>query len=140
MGLANAHNSALRSIFSALRAHAATWVVTGLLPLPILAATDPADSAVISCVYLGGSCGWLAMEIDRGGGVPGSIREWRVKMLAIFCAIAANVLIFIGFGWSAGVQTFFPFPLMAALSAVPAIGMIPWLVRRVRQPHMAMVF
>jgi hypothetical protein len=60
-------------------------------------------------------------------------------MLAIVLAVATNVAVFIGFGLAAGVETHYPFPLMAALSAVPAVGLAPWLVRRVRHPYMAMI-
>jgi hypothetical protein len=122
-----------------LRAHIPTWTITAMLPLPILVVIDPGASSDISCVYLGLGCGWLAMEIYRGGGLPESLRDWAGKMLAICIAAAVNAAIFILFGLAAGVQTGFPFPLMAALSVVPAIGLIPFFVQRVRQPYMAIV-
>jgi hypothetical protein len=117
------------------------WAVAALLPLPILVATDPASSAEISCLYLGVINAWLVTEFHRSWGLPGSASSWRARMLAITTAISVNVALFVGFGLAAGVQTHFPFPLMAALSAVPAIGVMPWMLRRVSQhPYAAIVF
>lgn len=62
-------------------------------------------------------------------------------MRAIVTAISVNVALFVGFGLAAGVQTHFPFPLMAVLSALPAIGIMPWMLRRVSQhPYAAIIF
>ena len=55
-------------------------------------------------------------------------------------AIFSNVAIFVGFGYVTGVQSHFPFPLMATLSALPAIGVMPWMMRRVAlHPYAAIV-
>jgi hypothetical protein len=140
MGTPCTESSTFRSAAAALRAHVSTWVVTALLPLPILVTIDPASSAMIACVYLGLGCAWLAMEIYRAGGLPTSRRGWAGKQLAICLAVAANVVAFVACGLVAGVQTSFPFLLMAALSAMPAAGMIPALVRQFRKPHAVMVF
>jgi hypothetical protein len=122
-----------------LGAMAMTWAVAGLLPLPILVASDPAGSADIACLYLGLGCAWLVTEIYRFGGLPASRGAWRAKTLAISVAVATNTAIFILFGVAAGVQTHFPFPLMAMLAAIPAVGLVPWLIRRVHHPYAAIV-
>jgi hypothetical protein len=133
-------NSIPGSAAELLRGRAGTWLATGVLPLPVLVAADPGTSAGIACAYLGLGCSWLTMEIYRNaGGPPASMRDWSIRMLAIGLAVAVNVATFIVFGMAAGVQTAFPFPLMAVLSAVPAVGMIPWLARRVSRPYVAMV-
>jgi hypothetical protein len=118
-----------------------TWAVAAFLPLPILVATDPANSADISCLYLGVINAWLVTEFHRSWGPPGSATSWRARMLAIITAMSVNVALFVGFGLGAGVQTHFPFPLMAVLSALPALGVMPWMLRRVSQhPYAAIIF
>ena len=117
------------------------WAVAAFLPLPILVATDPANSADVSCLYLGVINAWLVTEFHRSWGLPGSATSWRARMLAIITAISVNVALFVGFGLAAGVQTHFPFPLMAMLSALPAVGVMPWMLRRVSQhPYAAIIF
>ena len=132
--------SQIQRAMKILRANIATWVITGILPLPILVATDPASSCDIACVYLGLGCGWLAMEIYASEGLPASVRDWRQKISAISIAVAINAAIFVAFGMAAGVESNFPFLLKAALSVIPAIGVVPWLMRRVRQRYMVIVF
>jgi hypothetical protein len=130
-----------RSAANELRAMAVTWALAATLPLPVLVMTDPAGSGDISCLYLGAAGGWLAAEFHRSGGLPESAGRWRARMLALATAVAVNAAVFIAFGIAAGVQTHFPFPLMAVLSAIPAVGVLPWLSRRVRrQPYVAIVF
>lgn len=117
------------------------WAVAAILPLPILVATDPAHSAEVSCLYLGVINAWLVTEFHRSWGLPGSATSWRARMLVIITAISVNVALFVGFGLAAGVQTHFPFPLMAVLSALPALGVMPWMLRRVSQhPYAAIIF
>ena len=115
--------------------------LAAFLPLPILVATDPANSAEISCLYLGVINAWLVTEFHRSWGLPESPNWWRARTLAITTAVSVNVALFIGFGLAAGVRTHFPFPLMAVLSAIPAIGVMPWMLRRVLQhPYAAIIF
>ena len=123
------------SVSGELRAMAMTWAVAGILPLPVLAVAGPTVGGDLSCLYLGLGCGWLVAEFHRSRGSPVSLAAWRARTLAVALAVAANVILFISFGLAAGVRTHFPFPLMAALSAVPAVGMTPWFVRRLRNPY-----
>jgi hypothetical protein len=117
------------------------WAVAAFLPLPILVATDPARSADVSCLYLGVINAWLVTEFHRAWGLPGSAAAWRARMLTITTATSVNVALFVGFGLAAGVQTHFPFSLMAVLSVIPAIGVMPWMLRRVPQhPYAAIIF
>jgi hypothetical protein len=130
----------VRAAANALRATAAAWAAAAMLPLPILATTDPAGSGFVSCLYLAFASGWLVVEFHRtGGGPPDSAASWRARTLAVVTAVAVNVALFVAFGVAAGVRTNFPFPLMAALSAIPAVGIVPWLLRRVRQPYASLV-
>ena len=134
----------VRSVADELRARAMAWAIAGILPLPILVATDPATSGGIACIYLGFASGWLAMEFHRADESSPNVqtndaRSRRARALATIIAVALNVALFVFFGITGGVATNFPFPLMATLAAVPAIGLIPWLTRRVRQPYTALV-
>jgi hypothetical protein len=122
-----------------LRGMALTWAVAGMLPLPLLVATDPSGSGVISCLYLGLASAWLAAEFGRLEGRGDSFMAWRGRTMALAFALATNVAVFIAFGMAAGVSTRFPFPLMAVLSAAPAVGLVPWLMRCVRHPYAAIV-
>jgi hypothetical protein len=107
----------------------------------ILVATDPDSSGDVSCIYLGVINAWLVTEFHRSWGPPESPISWRVRTLAITTAVLVNVALFVGFGLAAGVQTHFPFPLMAALSAIPAIGIMPWMLRKLFQhPYAAIIF
>ena len=113
-----------------LRSLIETWGIAAILPLPVLVAIDPSGSADIACVYLGLACAWLVTELHRTFGVPGSRPAWRARTLCAVAAVGLNVAVFVMFGLASGVTTHFPFPLMAALSAVPTIGMLPLLLRR----------
>ena len=135
-----APRSVISSTAEILRPLATTWAAAGMLPLPILVTTDPAASGVVSCLYLGLASGWLATEVQCFAGPPQTRHAWLATSLATYVAVGTNVCVFILFGIAAGVQTNFPFPLMATLSAAPAIGLVPWLARRVRDRFAALLF
>lgn len=132
-------SSIVASAMRDLRAMMMNWALAGLLPLPILVAMDPAHCAEMACLYVGLASAWLATEIDRVGEAPHSPAARRAKFLAILIAVATNVAVFVAFGLAVGVRTYFPFPLMAVLSAIPAIGLVPWLSRRMRDRHAAIL-
>ena len=115
------------------------WAGAALLPLPAVMVTDPLNSTDVGCLYLGVACAWLATEILRRGGLPGTRREWRIKVRAVCVAVAAVAVLFITMGSAAGAQSQIPFPVLAALSATPALGLVPWLVLRVREPYLAIM-
>jgi hypothetical protein len=134
------------------------WAFAALLPLPVLLATSPARHADVKCLYLGLASAWFASEAFYGKSrqvsasagsetaptneSPGSqtpATNWRDTVLAVVIALVANVSLFILLGLSIDIESHFPFPLMAALSAVPALGMVPWLSQRVPQQYAALV-
>lgn len=138
--MSNFSPAAHLSTIDGLRSIVGMWAVAAILPLPVLVAIDPTRSADVSCLYLGIINAWLVTEFYRTCGMPDSATSWREMMLVITTAISVNVAIFVVFGLAAGVQTHFPFILMSVLSAVPAIGMMPWILRRVsQQPYFAIV-
>jgi hypothetical protein len=118
-----------------------TWAAAGLLPLPLIGAGDPATSADVGCVYLALASAWLATEIVRSRADDPAAPDsgWVAALAAISLAVSVNASVFIAMGLAAGVRTQFPFPLMAALSAFPAVGLVPWLAVRVRRPYAAIV-
>ena len=125
---------------SELRSMLATWGFAAFMPLPVLVAMDPANSAMIACLYLGVINAWLVTEFHRSFGLPQTSSAWNARTLAVLGAVSVNTALFIAFGLSAGVATHFPFPLMALLSVIPAIGIIPWLLRLMPQnPYAAII-
>jgi hypothetical protein len=125
--------------FQYLRSCWTACAFAGFLPLPVLFMLPGKDTAPVACVYLGLALAWLATEIFRCDGLPVTSAAWGAKMLALWIAAIANVALFIGLGLSVGTRSNLPFPLMAALSATPALGLAPWLSLRVSQPYAALI-
>jgi hypothetical protein len=121
------------------RMMAVTSAFAAIIPLPVLVAIDPAKSADVASLYLGLATAWLVTEYYRTLGLPESLAAWLVRMRAISVAVGANLALFVAFGLAAGVRTRFPFPLMALLSAIPALGILPWMLRRVGHPLAAII-
>jgi hypothetical protein len=128
----------LRAALAAVRSASMAWAAAALLPLPSLLIIDPASSANVALLYLGLACAWLAVEMLRThlAGLPDP-GGWNAGILAVFLAVSVNVGLFIALGAAVGVRSNLPFPLLAVLSAVPAIGLVPWLLLRVHQPYAA---
>ena len=122
-----------------LRAIGIRWLVAAMLPLPVLLISDPAAGGTIACLYLGLASAWLSTEIHRSGAQPGPLDAWLAKSLAVAIACMANVACFILFGLTVGVHTQFPFPGMAALSAVTALGLVPLLMRKTHEQFSAII-
>ena len=101
------------------------WITTLLLPLPVLIIVNPAYNAEISCIYLGLASAWLAIHVVQHDGL---------NLGRLYAALALNLAVFVAMGLAAGVESKFPFPLMAALSVVPAMGLVPWLALRMQNP------
>jgi hypothetical protein len=121
---------------SLLRKSWLTIVAAGFLPLPALLATDRSE---IASLYLGVGCGWLSTEMIRLGGIPRSRRSWRAMALAVMTAVISNAALFISLGIAVNVQSNLPFPIMAVFSAIPAIGLVPWLMIRLEEQYAALI-
>lgn len=122
-----------------LRRMAIVWGVVAVLPLPVLMSADPTKNALVACLYLGMAGAMLVAEFTRSLGQPTSPSGWRVRMEAIAVALVVNAALFAAGGVAAGVETHFPFLLMSLLSVVPAVGIMPWMLRRVRNPYAAII-
>lgn len=131
------HVALPQSTIALLREMAITSIAAGMLPIPILLATDRPE---IACLYLGLACAWLSTEIFRLGGLPETAADWSAKARTTAIAVTLNAALFIGLGTAADVQTSFPFPLMAVLSVSPSLGLVPWLLLRVQKQYAALVF
>ena len=112
-----------------------TWAAAALLPLPALVIpANPSADVQIPCLYLGVASAWLACEVVRAGGWPAARGEYLSKVGTAAAMVSANVALFVAMGLAAGVRTPLPFPLMAELCATPAVGLVPALAVRLRQP------
>ena len=119
-----------------LRSMMEVWAFTAILPLPI----EAAQGAEIGCIYLGIFNAWLVTEYHRTRGAPVSVACWWARARVITVTVSANLALYVGFGLAGGVHTNFPFPLMAALSTIPALGVVPWMLRKIsRHPYGAIV-
>ncbi|HEY1170709.1 MAG TPA: hypothetical protein VGH19_05005 [Verrucomicrobiae bacterium] len=118
------------SLTTELRALIPAWAIATFLPIPILVTSAATD---VSCLYLGIMNAWLVTEFHRTCGLPSNITTWHIRTVAALIAVLTNAVLFIAFGFATGVTTHFPFSLMAILSVIPAIGIIPWILRRIPQ-------
>lgn len=116
------------------------WLAAACLPVPFLIAVNPVDRGETGCIYFGIACAYLAITVMRAGGLPASTSEWWSRMGSIAIACVVDLAVFILTGIAFHVKTNLSFPIMAGLSAVPAIGLVPWLMLRLRKPLPAMVF
>src|ERR1700761_6205664 len=116
------------------------WFVFALMPIPLLILLNPQDRGELGCLYFGIACAFLAVVFIRSHGGVSSIADWwsRIFLIAIACAI--NLAIFISAGIACNVKTNLPFPIMAALSTVPSLGLVPGRPPKPRKPLPAMVF
>ena len=84
------------SVGSGLRTMMGAWAVAAFLPLPVLALTDPARSADLSCLYLGLSNALLVTEAHRSWEQNGTTYSWSSETASIITAISVNVALFGG--------------------------------------------
>lgn len=122
-----------------LRRHLLPWGFALLLPMPVLLGAADSGVVTIAVVYLAVGAALLAGEIFRPRGIPEPRSGRRAKFVALTLASGINVVVFALLGLSAGVPSNLPLPLLAALSVLPAIGLVPWLTLRWGQPYVALV-
>jgi hypothetical protein len=129
----------LRKAIQHLRAMSLTWAATALLPLPALLIGDAGPDVNLACVYLGLSCAWLAARFFERAGATESRRAWCATLVANSLAVGMNVALFVALAKLVGAKSTFPLGPKAILAALPAVGMIPWLIARVREPFATIV-
>jgi len=128
-----------KSLVAELRRLLMPWGFAVLLPMPVLLGVG--DTAVVdrAIVYLALGAAWLAAEAFREGGEPLTFSRWRTRMISVSICVVADALIFTVLGISAGVKSNIPLPVLAVLGVTPALGLVPWLALRLRQPYCAIV-
>jgi hypothetical protein len=127
------------NFFHILQRLISAWGFTALLPLPMLLATSPARDTDVKCLYLGLTSAWFATEVFGRYNATIAGARWHDKVMAVLVALAINVSLFIALGLSVGVQSNVSFPLMAAFCAVPALGIVPWLMQRIEDRYAVII-
>jgi len=127
------------SLVAELRRLLMPWGFAVLLPMPMLLGVG--DTAVVdmAIVYLALGAAWLAAEAFRES-EPLTFSRWRSRMISLSICVVADALVFTVLGISAGVKSNIPLPVLAVLGVTPALGLVPWLTLRLRQPYCAIVF
>ena len=115
------------------------WGFAVLLPMPMLLGVGDIGVVDMAIVYLALGAAWLAAEAFREDGEPLTFSRWSTRMIALSLCVAADALIFTILGSSAGVNSNIPLPVLAVLGVTPALGLVPWLTLRVRQPYCAII-
>jgi len=128
-----------KSLVAELRRLLMPWGFAVLLPMPMLLGVS--DTAVVdtAIVYLALGAAWLAAEAFREDGKPLTFSRWKTRMIALSICVALDAFSFTILGISAGVKSNIPLPVLAVLGVTPALGLVPWLTLRLRQPYCAIV-
>ncbi len=128
------------SLVAELRRLLMPWGLAVLLPMPMLLGVGDAGVVDMAIVYLALGAAWLAAEAFRDGGEPLTFSRWKTRMISLSIGVVADAFIFTILGISAGVRSNIPLPVLAVLVVTPALGLVPWLTLRLRQPYSAIVF
>jgi len=127
------------NVIAELRRLLMPWGFALLLPMPMLLGVGDAGAVDMTIVYLALGAAWLAAEAFREDGKPMTFSRWKTRMIALSICVALDALIFTILGSSAGVNSNIPLPVLAVLGVTPALGLVPWLTLRVRQPYCAII-
>ena len=115
------------------------WGFSLLFPLPLIMVEAGAVNSDIATLYASLSLAWLATEVFRRADTARSPDQWRARIAAFLGMASLNALVFIGAGLSAPIKSNIPWPLLVCLASAPAIGLVPWLVLKMKQPQGALV-
>lgn len=127
------------AVLTDLRRLLMPWGFALLLPVPVLLTGAETNGADIGTLYLALGAAWLATEAFRPGHEPECVSGWRARISALLICLGVNATIFTALGLAASVKSNIPLPLMAAFGISPALGLVPWLTLRLRQPYGAIV-
>ena len=133
------NDSADSSVRANLRRLLMPWGFALLLPLPVLLTGADSNGAEIGTLYLALGGAWLGTEAFRPGSQPTTVAAWRTRIAALMICLVVNAVVFAGLGLAGEVKSNIPLPILAAFGICPALGLIPWLTLRLRQPYGAMV-
>lgn len=127
------------SVLAALRRLLMPWGFALLLPVPVLLTRADSNGADIGALYLALGGAWLGVEAFRPGSEPVTVSAWRTQISALVICLVVNALVFTILGLAAGVKSSIPLLIMAAFCISPALGLVPWLTLRLRQPYGAII-
>ena len=127
------------NLLSELRRLFMPWGFALLLPVPVLLTGEDTNGADIGTLYLALGAAWLGAEAFRPGSQPETFNGWRARISALLICLGVNAVVFAVVGLAAGVKSNIPLPLLAAFGVSPALGLVPWLTLRLRQPYAAIV-
>ncbi len=115
------------------------WSFALLLPMPMLMVMADAANSDIATLYLALGAAWLAAEAFQPAHAPRTRAQWRTRLAALVIYQSLSGLLFTVLGYMVGVQSNIPLPVLAGLGLAPALGLVPWLTLRFRQPYAAIV-
>ena len=115
------------------------WGFALLLPVPVLLTGADSNGADVGTLYLALGGAWLGTEAFRPESQPTTAAAWRTRISALLICLLVNAVVFTVFGLAADVKSNIPLPIMAAFGISPALGLVPWLTLRLRQPYGAIV-
>lgn len=115
------------------------WGFSLLFPLPLIMVEPGAVNSDIVTLYVGLSLAWLATEVFRKVEIARSPERWRARIAAFLVLASLNMLVFVAAGLSSPPKSNIPWPLLVCLASAPAIGLVPWLVLKMKQPQGAIV-
>ena len=110
-----------------------------MLPVPVLLTGADSNGADVGTLYLALGGAWLGTEAFRPGSEPTTVADWRTRISALVICLVVNAVVFAVLGLAADVKSDIPLPIMAAFGISPALGLVPWLTLRLRQPYGAIV-
>ena len=139
MTMSTVNDFADSSVRADLRRLLMPWGFALLLPVPVLLTGADSNGADVGTLYLALGGAWLGTEAFRSGSEPTTVADWRTRIFALVICLVVNAAVFAILGLAANVKSNIPLPIMAAFGISPALGLVPWLTLRLRQPYGAIV-
>ncbi len=115
------------------------WGFSLLFPLPLIMVDPGAVNSDIVTLYVGLSLAWLATEVFRRPDLVRGVAQWRARIAAFIGLVSLNLLVYIAAGMASPVKSNIAWPLLVCLASAPAIGLVPWLVLKMKNPQGAIV-
>jgi hypothetical protein len=129
----------MRDIARELRVLLTPWGFSLLLPAPLLFVEGENASSDLAILYVALGAAWLAIEAFRPEHAPKQRVGWNARCKALAICVAVNILAFSLIGWTTGIQSNIPWPLLTVLGVTPSLGLVPWLVLRLNEPYGALI-
>ena len=122
-----------------LRRSGMDWMFSVLLLAPVALQLGSVTGTDLSVLYLGIAGAWVATRVMERGGLPGNLREWAVRLAAVVVFTVGNTGLFVVLAEASGMESTIPLGAVGILSMLPVIGVVPWMMMRVREGTGAIV-